>query len=85
VEDSIKKKRNTMALVGFILGIISLFINIWGVVGIVACVFSGVGLGKFNSETENNRWMAVTGLILGIISIILQIIVAIINAFLSRF
>ncbi|WP_240416500.1 DUF4190 domain-containing protein [Paenibacillus periandrae] len=80
-----KKKRNTMALVGFILGIISLFISIWGVVGIVACVFSGVGLGKFNSETEDNKWMAVTGLILGIIGILFEIIAATINNFLSKF
>lgn len=80
-----KKKMNTMALVGFILGIISFFINIWGVVGIVACVFSGVGLGNFDRETENNRWMAVTGLILGIIGIIFGIIAVIINTFLSTF
>ncbi|GGH23658.1 hypothetical protein [Paenibacillus segetis] len=68
------KKNNTMALVGFILGLVSLLINFWGLVGIVACVFSGVGLGTFNAELEKNRWMAIVGLILGIFSILYGVI-----------
>ncbi|GMO28786.1 MAG: hypothetical protein Ta2B_09720 [Termitinemataceae bacterium] len=69
----LKKKLNTMALIGFISGLISLLLNFWGIVGIIACIFSGIGLGKFNSKTENNKWMAILGILLGIYSIIYAI------------
>ena len=65
----VKKKYNIMALIGFLLGLVSLLLSFLGIVGILACVFSGVGLGKFNAETEKNKWMAVLGIILGILSI----------------
>lgn len=51
-----------------------MLINFWGVVGIVACVFSGIGLGNFNAEQEKNRWMAIVGLILGILSVFYGVI-----------
>jgi len=68
-----KKTLNTMALIGFIAGLISWLLNFWGIVGIIACIFSGIGLGKFNSKTENNKWMAVIGIISGGINIIYAI------------
>jgi hypothetical protein len=72
----VSKKLNTMALIGFLLGLISLFLlSFFGIVGIVACVCSGIGLGEFNSATENNKWMAVLGILLGIFSIILTVII----------
>ncbi|GHT91380.1 protein kinase [Spirochaetia bacterium] len=71
---ALKKKLNTMALIGFILGLISLLLSFIGIVGILACVFSGLGLGKFNSAAENNKWMAIVGLILGGFGIILACI-----------
>jgi hypothetical protein len=69
-----KKKLNTMALIGFIIGLISLLLNFFGIMGIIACIFSGVGLGNFNSKTENNKWMAVIGLLCGIFSVIYGLI-----------
>jgi hypothetical protein len=66
----VKKNNNTMLLIGFITGIISLLLSFYGIVGIFACTFSGVGLGKFNSETENNKWMGIVGIISGICSIL---------------
>lgn len=66
----VKKTLNIMALIGFIAGLISWLINLWGIVGITACIFSGIGLGKFNSKTENNKWMAIIGIISGGINII---------------
>ena len=62
--------KNTMALVGFILGCVSLFISFHGIVGVIAIIFSGIGFGTFNTQTQNNRWMAIAGLILGIGGII---------------
>jgi hypothetical protein len=44
----VEKKLNTMALTGFILGLCSLFLPFVGIfAGILACVFSGIGLSKF--------------------------------------
>jgi len=71
----VKKTINTMALIGFITGLISWLLNFWGIVGIIACIFSGIGLGKFNSKTENNKWMAVIGIISGGINIIYALII----------
>ena len=71
----VKKTLNVMALIGFISGVISFLLNFFGIVGIIACIFSGIGLGKFNPETENNKWMAVVGLICGSINIIYAVYV----------
>jgi hypothetical protein len=69
-----KKKLNTMALIGFIVGLISLLLNFVGIMGIIACIFSGVGIGNFNPKTENNKWMAIIGLLCGIFSVIYGVI-----------
>jgi len=73
-DSEIKKTLNVMALIGFISGLISWFLNFFGIVGIIACIFSGIGLGKFNKETENNKWMAIIGLISGGINIIYALV-----------
>jgi uncharacterized membrane protein YvbJ len=65
-DKKIPLKDNTMLFIGFILGLCSTFLYI---VGVLACVFSVVGLVKFNSKTENNKWMGILGIILGIYSL----------------
>jgi len=69
------KKRNTLALAGFVTGLASLILNFFGIVGMGAAILSGIALGKFNNETENNKWMAVVGLILGCIGMIWGLVV----------
>ncbi|MCL2478029.1 MAG: zinc-ribbon domain-containing protein [Treponema sp.] len=66
----VTKKFNMMILIGFILGVVSLFLNFFGIVGILACVFSGMGLAKFNDKTENYKWMGYLGIVLGVIGVI---------------
>ena len=38
-----KNSYNVFAIVGFVLGIISFFLNFFGIVGILAVVFSAIG------------------------------------------
>lgn len=69
-----ERKNNGMALTSFILGLVGLFIC--GIpCGICAVIFGGVGMAKFNPETQKNKWMAITGLILGIVDVVGAILV----------
>ena len=67
-EETVKLKNNPMALTGFILGILSIFIYaIIDFLPILGIIFSGIGLGTFNPKKEKNKWMAWCGLVLGIV------------------
>ena len=69
-----EQKLNVMALVGFILGCVSLFLNFWGIVGILALVFSIVGLTQINNTGGKGKGFAVTGIILGAIGVVWGVI-----------
>ena len=68
MNNDVLKEKNNLALAGFIVSIVSLFINFCGVVGLVAAILSGLGLGK--SKEKGGKGLAVAGLIIGIISVI---------------
>jgi len=68
------KNINTMALVGCLLGIVAWLSSSFGIIGVCACVFSIIGLRKFNPETEKGKEFAVVGLVLGACDIIFTII-----------
>lgn len=63
-------KINSLALAGFITSIISLFLNFWGIVGIVGVVLSSVGLAQINSKKEHGSGLAISGIIIGVFSIL---------------
>lgn len=63
------EKNNSMATAGFIMAIVSLFLNFWGIVGILATVLSGVGLSQIKNSNEKGKGLAIAGLIIGIFSI----------------
>ena len=65
-----KQKSNIMAIVGFILGCVSLLINFWGIVGIVALIFSIVGIVQINNSGEKGKGFAICGIILGVLGVI---------------
>lgn len=67
------KKMNSACTASFILALVGLLIA--GIpCGIAAIVSGGIGLSKFNPETQkNNKWMAIVGIILGAADIILVI------------
>ncbi|MCD8509679.1 MAG: hypothetical protein LRY73_07240 [Bacillus sp. (in: Bacteria)] len=49
---------------GFIVGIASTFLFEIGLIPIAGIVLNIIGLSKFNSAKEKNKWMGITGLIL---------------------
>lgn len=63
-------KINSLALAGFITSIISLFLNFWGIVGIVGVVLSSVGLAQISSRKERGGGLAISGIIVGVFSIL---------------
>ena len=67
--------RNGMGTAALVLGIIAAvtFFTGWGVIlGILAIIFGGVGMGRASRGEATNRGMAVAGLVLGIASFILM-------------
>lgn len=66
------KKINTFALVGFVLGLCSFFIFLWGIVPIAGIVFSGLALK--NIDIEKGYYLAVIGLICSITNFLMIII-----------
>lgn len=65
-----QQKLNVIALVGFILGCVSLLLNFLGIVGILALVFSIVGIVQINNTCGKGKGFAITGIILGAIGVI---------------
>ena len=63
-------KTNGLAVAGFIIALVSLLINLCGIVGIVATILSGVGISKTGPGKDKGRGMAIAGLIIGIFSIL---------------
>lgn len=63
-------KINSLALAGFITSIISLFLNFWGIVGIVGVVLSSVGLAQISSKKEHGSGLAISGIMIGVFSIL---------------
>ncbi|MBP3971119.1 zinc ribbon domain-containing protein [Bacillus sp. WL1] len=63
------------SLVGFITGLISWFINLWGLIGSVAIVFSILGLNK--KVTGMSKTFAIVGLVSGIINVLYAVMLLI--------
>ena len=61
---------NGMAIAGFVLGLISLFINILGIISILAIVFSSIGLSKVSKTKQKGKVFSIIGLISGIIALL---------------
>ncbi len=58
---------NPLALTGFILGLVSVVLYAIGIIPILGIVFSAIGLGRFNPQTQKAKWMAGWGLALSIL------------------
>ena len=65
-----KKIMNTMCLIGFIISLISLILNFWGIVGIAGTVVSAIGLSQCEKKKEGGKSLAIAGLCVGGFSII---------------
>lgn len=51
-DDNTKRPLNRMALLGLVIGLISWLLNFWGIVGIIAVVFSILALNQQLTHTE---------------------------------
>lgn len=74
---NVPPKTNSMAVAGFVLGILSLFSWICclgTLTSILAIVFSAVGLSKIKQTGEQGRGFAIAGLVLGILGMVSYIL-----------
>ena len=67
---NMQKINNSFALASFICSMVGLFM--FGIPCVVAAIVTGIlGLVKFDSEKEKNKWMAIVGLVVGIFDFII--------------
>ena len=59
---------NGLAVAGFVVSLVSLFINFWGIIGIVGLILSAFGMQKVKLLNQKGRGLAIAGLVIGIIS-----------------
>ena len=65
---------NSLAIVGFVLGIISFFLNFFGIIGILAVVFSSIALTQISKNGEKGKIFAILGIIFGGINILYAVV-----------
>ena len=64
------KTVNSQCKTGFILGLLSFFLNFTLIIPLLALIFGIIGLAKFNPENHKHQWMGWTAAILGFIHIL---------------
>ena len=68
------KKNNGLGVASFVLSLVGLIIA--GIpCGILAIIFGGISIFKFNPETQKNKWMGIAGLIIGIVDIVSVVLI----------
>lgn len=67
-------KLNIMAIIGFVIACVSLLLNFWGIVGIVALVFSVVGLVQVSGGNGKGKGFAIAGIAVGGFSVLYGVI-----------
>ena len=65
-------------IVGFALGLTSCFLDFFGIVGIIAIVFSAIGLSQLSRTDQKGKVLAIIGLVSGIVSSVIYSIFIII-------
>ena len=61
-------------IAGFVLGLISWFLDFFGIVGIMAIVFSAIGLSQLSRTNQKGKVLAIIGLVLGITNVIYAVL-----------
>ena len=62
-------------IAGFVLGLISWFLNFFGIIGIIAIVFSAIGLSQLSGTNQKGKVLAIIGLASGIINVIYALVI----------
>lgn len=71
---TVNNSTNGMAIAGFVLGLISLIINLFWIPSILGIVFSAVGLAQISKSNQKGKVFAIVGLVASLISIIFAIL-----------
>ncbi|MBP3502168.1 MAG: DUF4190 domain-containing protein [Clostridia bacterium] len=71
--NQMNKSSNGLAVAGFVVGVISIFINFYTITGIIGLILSIVGLKK-SKQTETGKGLAIAGICCSIVGIIVGII-----------
>ena len=69
-----KTKYNTLSIVGFVIGLVSWFLNFWGLMGIAALVISILGLLSCRQKNEKGQVFAIVGICSGVVNIIYAVV-----------
>ena len=78
-------KSNPMAITGFVLSLVAMFINLWAIPAILGLVMSIVGLVQIKKGGFKNRGLAIAGIVLGAIALVWDIMYyAFIQSFLNE-
>ena len=72
---------SAMSVAGFITSIVSLFISLWGSIGIVGFILSVLGLVDCSNHCKRGKGLAVAGVVTGILSALITIIILTLSAF----
>ena len=67
------QSNNGLAIAGFVVGLVSIFLNFYCITGIVGLILSIVGFKK-SKETEKGKGLAIAGIICSIIGIVVGIV-----------
>ncbi len=68
------------ALVLGILGLITSFVLIGGVLGLIALILGFIASGRAKRGQARGRGMAITGIVLGVLSVIIAIVIVVVGA-----
>lgn len=73
VQNQGNQSNNGLAIAGFVVGLVSIFLNFYCITGIVGLILSIVGFKK-SKEIEKGKSLAIAGIICSIIGIVVDII-----------
>lgn len=74
VDNQSTLKKNMYAIAGFILSLVAMVINGYGVPAVLGLVFSIVGLVQINKGGYKNRGLAIAGIVLGAIALVWDVL-----------
>lgn len=68
-----EKTYNSICILAFIFGIISVFVGIY-IFPLLSIILGIIGISTFNNKTKKGKWMGIVGLILGIVYFLVYIV-----------
>ena len=71
-------KNNGLAIAGFVVSLVSIFLNFYCITGIVGIILSIIGLKKSSELEGNGKGMAIAGIVLGVVGIVVGIVAIVI-------